>query len=77
MVLGLKMFAMAQRRWRSHLRWGRPDEADELQAEHGREAALQVVREKLMTADRKKRRQLYKLHDQIARRLGRPRLAVH
>jgi hypothetical protein len=43
-------------------------EADELEATHGREAALQLVLERIVKADRGARRRLYLLHDEIARR---------
>ena len=43
------------------------EEADKLEAKYG-EAAVAFVREKVQGADRKKRKHLYRLHDELARR---------
>lgn len=43
------------------------EEADKLEAKYGDEAVA-FVREKVQGADRKKRKHLYRLHDELARR---------
>ena len=42
-------------------------QADELVAQHGDEA-LELIRSRIAKADRAARRQLYRLHDELARR---------
>ncbi|HYE43459.1 MAG TPA: hypothetical protein VEA15_08705 [Caulobacteraceae bacterium] len=46
-------------------------EADRMEAEHGA-GALQVVRERILAANKGERRRLYRLHDEIARRCTDP-----
>lgn len=43
------------------------DEADLLEAAHG-EQALELIRARIAQADRAARKQLYRLHDELARR---------
>jgi hypothetical protein len=43
-------------------------EADQLEMEHGREAAIQLVREQITQVDRTHRKRLYQLHDELVRR---------
>jgi hypothetical protein len=43
------------------------DEADALEARHG-EDAIHLVRNRIVAADRTARRDLYRLHDELARR---------
>lgn len=43
------------------------DEADALEAQHGEEA-VDLVRHRIVSADRKARKALYRLHDELARR---------
>jgi hypothetical protein len=43
------------------------EEADKLEAQYG-DAAIAVIRDKVQAADRKARRKLYRLHDELARR---------
>lgn len=43
------------------------DEADAMEAAHGEEA-LELIRARIAKADRGTRRQLYRLHDELARR---------
>jgi hypothetical protein len=43
-------------------------EASALEDEHGPARALQLVRDRILQADRNARRHLYRLHDEIARR---------
>jgi hypothetical protein len=45
-------------------------EAQALEREHGYPGAVQVLRERIVQADRPGRRRLYRLHDEIARRHG-------
>lgn len=46
-------------------------EADALEARHGAEA-LHLVRNRIVAADRTARRDLYRLHDELARRRRAP-----
>jgi hypothetical protein len=43
------------------------DEADALEATHGEEA-VDLVRDRIVSANRKARKELYRLHDELARR---------
>ena len=43
------------------------DEADALEAKHGEEA-VDRVRDRIVCANRKARKELYRLHDELARR---------
>jgi hypothetical protein len=43
------------------------EEADKLEAQYG-DAAIAIIREKVQGADRKARKKLYRLHDELARR---------
>jgi hypothetical protein len=53
-----------------------PTEADMLQLRHGAPKALALVRADIARANRKRRRRLWRLHDELVHRILRARAAM-